>query len=117
MGAENTRTIRSLDGERDRFDIEFALTHGTTYNAYTIKGETRTALIDASHKKFEALFMDALESPDGGAVDLAMLDYIVVSHTEPDHSGLIENILAEAKKRGNDKITVVGTKVCITFLQ
>ena len=58
--AENTRTIRSLDWQRDRFDIEFALSNGTTYNAYTIKGETHTALIDASHKKFENLFMDAL---------------------------------------------------------
>jgi len=47
---------------------------------------------------------------------LATLDYIVVSHTEPDHSGLIENILVKAAEKGNDKITVVGTKVCITFL-
>jgi flavorubredoxin/flavin reductase (DIM6/NTAB) family NADH-FMN oxidoreductase RutF len=115
--AENTRTIRSHDWERDRFDIEFALTNGTTYNSYTIKGETGTALIDASHKKFEPLFMDSLESPDGGDIDLATLDYIVVSHTEPDHSGLIENILKKAEEKGNDKITVVGSKICINFLQ
>ena len=31
-------------------------------------------LIDASHKKFESIFMDTLESPEGGGVDLATLD-------------------------------------------
>jgi len=115
--AENTRTIRSLDGDRDRFDIEFALTHGTTYNAYTIKGETHTALVDTSHKKFERQFMNALERPDGGAIDLATLDYLVVSHTEPDHSGLIERIVLSARERGNEKLMIVGSKQCITFLK
>ena len=115
--AEHTRTIRSLDRERDRFDIELAPTNGTTCNTYTIKGETATALIDASHKKFESLFMEQVESPDGGAIDLATLDYIIVSHTEPDPSGLIENLLVKAKEKDNEKFTVVGTKICITFLQ
>jgi len=115
--AEDTRTIRSLDWDRDRFDIEFALSNGTTYNAYTIKGETHTALIDASHRKFEKLFMDALESPAGGGLDLATLDYLVVSHTEPDHSGLVADVLRRAREKGNTDLTVVGSKVCINFLK
>ncbi|CAK0863495.1 unnamed protein product [Prorocentrum cordatum] len=32
-------------------------------------------------------------------------------------TGLIENILKKAAEKGNNKITVVGSKVCITFLQ
>lgn len=32
--ADNTITIRSLDWDRDRFDIEFALQEGTTYNRW-----------------------------------------------------------------------------------
>jgi len=115
--AENTRTIRSLDWQRDRFDIEFALSNGTTYNAYTIKGETHTALIDASHRKFEKLFMDALESPEGGNLDVATLSYIVVSHTEPDHSGLVADVVKLARAKGNTDLTVVGSKVCIQFLK
>lgn len=31
--AADTITIRSLDWDRDRFDIEFALQEGTTYNS------------------------------------------------------------------------------------
>ena len=34
----DTTCIRSLDWDRDRFDIEFGLEKGTTYNSYVIKG-------------------------------------------------------------------------------
>ena len=45
--AADTTTIRSLDWERSRFDIEFGLRNGTTYNSFLVRGE-RTALIDSS---------------------------------------------------------------------
>ena len=43
--AEDTLAIRSLDWDRDRFDIEFELQNGTTYNSFLIQGE-KTALVD-----------------------------------------------------------------------
>ncbi|MEB3234209.1 MAG: diflavin flavoprotein A, partial [Cyanobacteriota bacterium] len=52
IGADTT-TIRSLDWDRSRFDIEFGLRNGTTYNSFLVRGE-RTALIDSSHLKFES---------------------------------------------------------------
>eukprot|EP00403_Amphidinium_massartii_P012737 CAMPEP_0178423798 /NCGR_PEP_ID=MMETSP0689_2-20121128/27872_1 /TAXON_ID=160604 /ORGANISM="Amphidinium massartii, Strain CS-259" /LENGTH=684 /DNA_ID=CAMNT_0020045399 /DNA_START=47 /DNA_END=2101 /DNA_ORIENTATION=+ len=111
--ADQTRTIRSLDWDRDRFDIEFALERGTTYNAYVIKGADKTALIDSSHEKFEGLFMPELEKE----ADLKTLDYLVVSHTEPDHSGLIAKVVTAAKEAGNEHLTVIGSKVCLQFLE
>jgi flavorubredoxin/flavin reductase (DIM6/NTAB) family NADH-FMN oxidoreductase RutF len=111
--AKDTTTIRSLDWDRDRFDIEFALERGTTYNSYIIKGAEKTALVDTSHEKFSSLWFDALLKE----VDLAKLDYLIVSHTEPDHSGLIGDVLARAKEAGNEDLTVVGSKICIGFLQ
>ena len=39
--------IRSLDWDRSRFDIEFGLRNGTTYNSFIIKGE-KLAIIDTS---------------------------------------------------------------------
>ena len=36
--AADTTTIRSLDWDRDRFDIEFGFQNGTTYNSYIILG-------------------------------------------------------------------------------
>jgi flavorubredoxin len=105
--AANTTVIRSLDWDRDRFDIEFELQNGTTYNSFILRGD-KTALIDTSHQKFRTLYMDALR----GAIDLSTLDYLIVSHTEPDHSGLIADVLALAPQ-----VTVVGAKVAIQFLE
>ena len=62
------------------------LQNGTTYNAYLIFGE-KTALVDASHEKFRGLFMQALKAQLAKAG--RSLDYILVSHTEPDHSGAL----------------------------
>lgn len=109
--AQDTTTIRCMDLDRDRFDIEFSLTNGTTYNSYIIKGD-KTAIVDASHEKFEDLYMEALDKQ----VDYSTVDYLIVSHTEPDHSGLIPKILEKAAAAGNDHLVVVGSKVCIQFL-
>ena len=57
---------------------------GTTYNSYLIFGD-KTALVDASHEKFRGLYMKTLK--EQLAARGRSLDYIVVSHTEPDHSG------------------------------
>ena len=37
--ADDSCAIRSLDWDRSRFDIEFGLRNGTTYNSFIIKGD------------------------------------------------------------------------------
>jgi flavorubredoxin/flavin reductase (DIM6/NTAB) family NADH-FMN oxidoreductase RutF len=105
--AENTTTIRSLDWDRDRFDIEFGLQNGTTYNSYIIRGE-KLALVDTSHEKFRQLYLDILT----GLINPQDLDYLIISHTEPDHSGLVKDVLKLAPH-----VTVVGSKVALKFLE
>ena len=105
--APDTTTIRSLDWDRDRFDIEFGLQNGTTYNSYLIRGE-KTALVDTSHAKFRQLYLDALQ----GIIDPKEIDYLIISHTEPDHSGLVKDFLALAPQA-----TVVAAKTAIKFLE
>jgi flavorubredoxin/flavin reductase (DIM6/NTAB) family NADH-FMN oxidoreductase RutF len=105
--AEDTTTIRSLDWDRDRFDIEFELQNGTTYNSFLIRGE-KIALVDTSHEKFRQLYLDAVQ----GLIDPTQIDYLIVSHTEPDHSGLIQDMLMLAPQ-----MIVVGSKVAIQFLE
>jgi flavorubredoxin/flavin reductase (DIM6/NTAB) family NADH-FMN oxidoreductase RutF len=102
-----TTAIRSLDWDRDRFDIEFGLQNGTTYNSFVIQGQ-KTALIDTSHEKFRQLYLAALTQ----VIDPAEIDYLIISHTEPDHSGLVKDVLALAPQA-----TVVGSKVAIQFLE
>lgn len=103
----DTTAIRSLDWDRDRFDIEFGLQNGTTYNSYVIKGE-KNALVDTSHAKFKDLYFAELEK----VIDPQTIDYLIISHTEPDHSGLAKDLLAIAPD-----ITVVASKVAIQFLE
>ncbi|MBW4600318.1 MAG: diflavin flavoprotein [Calothrix sp. FI2-JRJ7] len=103
----DTTTIRSLDWDRDRFDIEFGLQNGTTYNSFLIRGEKK-ALVDTSHEKFRHLYLDAVK----GLIDFCEIDYLIISHTEPDHSGLVKDVLKLAPD-----ITVVGSKVAIQFLE
>src|ERR671933_2642661 len=105
--ARETTTIRSLDWDRDRFDIEFGLQNGTTYNSFLIRGE-KTALVDTSHEKFRQLYLDTLK----GLINPAEIDYLIISHTEPDHSGLVKDILELSPN-----VTVVGNKVAIQFLE
>lgn len=105
IGADTT-TIRSLDWERSRFDIEFGLRNGTTYNAFLVRGE-RTALIDTSHLKFADTWLPLLEEQ----IDPLAIDHLIVSHTEPDHSGLIGHLLER-----NPEIEIVASKVAIQFL-
>ncbi len=105
--APDTTAIRSLDWDRDRFDIEFGLQNGTTYNSFVIRGE-KTALVDTSHEKFRQLYLDTLT----GLINPGEIDYLIISHTEPDHSGLVKDVLQLAPQ-----VTVVGAKVAIQFLE
>jgi len=105
--APDTTAIRSLDWDRDRFDIEFGLQNGTTYNSFLIRGE-KIALVDTSHEKFRQLYLDTLK----GLIDPTEIDYLIISHTEPDHSGLVKDVLQLAPQ-----VTVVGAKVAIQFLE
>ena len=105
--AADTTAIRSLDWDRSRFDIEFGLRNGTTYNAFLVRGE-RTALIDTSHLKFADTWLPLLE----GLIDPKAIDVLIVSHTEPDHSGLIGHLLER-----NPDLEIVASKVAIQFLE
>jgi flavorubredoxin len=68
------------------------LEKGTTYNSYLIFGEEFTALVDASHEKFRGLYLKTLANELKKA-GREKIDYIIVSHTEPDHSGLITDLV------------------------
>lgn len=60
--------------------------------------------MDASHEKFHGPYLDTLKAE----LDALgrKIDYIVVSHTEPDHSGLIPAVLDLYPEA-----TVAGSKV------
>jgi len=57
---------------------------GVSYNAYLVKGE-KTALIDLA-KDFK---LNALLDQIAELTDPAQLDYVVINHMEPDHTGAL----------------------------
>lgn len=89
------------------FDIIMCTEYGTTYNSYLVKGADKTALIDGAHKGFEANFQENVEA----LTDFANIDYMVVNHTEPDHSGAIRLVIEK-----NPDIVVYGTAACLKNL-
>lgn len=72
------------------FDIIMKTEYGTSYNAYLVKGD-KTALIETVHTSFFDEYLENIRS----IVDLKKIDYIVLNHTEPDHSGALKYLLRE----------------------
>lgn len=68
------------------------ITHrGTTYNAYVVKAD-RVALVDTVKAPFHETMLRHVEE----VVDPKEIDYIVSNHAEPDHSGSLARMAAEA---------------------
>ncbi|MFZ5980795.1 MAG: MBL fold metallo-hydrolase, partial [Candidatus Zixiibacteriota bacterium] len=79
------------DPNLEIFDIIMPTKYGTTYNSYLIKSE-KVALIDTVKKGFTDEFLANIEE----ITPLGSIDYLVVNHTEPDHSGSILELLKHA---------------------
>ncbi|HMK36343.1 MAG TPA: FprA family A-type flavoprotein [Desulfomonilaceae bacterium] len=58
--------------------------HGTTYNAYLIRGE-KTALVDTVKASFFPEMISRIKSVQ----DPGKIDYLIVNHLEMDHSGSV----------------------------
>jgi flavorubredoxin len=81
------------DQNRRLFDGLIPLPHGTSYNAYLVKGTEKTALIDTVNPGFEQELLDKIEQH----TDPAKIDYVVMNHAEPDHASVCARMLDVAK--------------------
>ena len=89
------------------FDIVMATKYGTSYNSYIVKGN-EIALIEASHADFEGVY----EANIREVVDPAEIRYVILNHTEPDHSGALRDILKLCPNA-----TVLATAVALNYLK
>ena len=71
------------------FDIVMESKYGTTYNAYLIIGGEKTALVEAVHKDY----FDELVRNVEEVLPMEKVDYLIMNHTEPDHSGGVKALL------------------------
>lgn len=100
--------IGALDFDIRTFDVIMYTEYGTTYNSYVVKGTEKTAVIEAAKDKFFDEYVERLKditTPD-------KIDYLVVNHTEPDHTGSIKMLLDI-----NPDITIIGSAFAIKFLK
>jgi flavorubredoxin/NADPH-dependent 2,4-dienoyl-CoA reductase/sulfur reductase-like enzyme/rubredoxin len=105
---DNIWWVGALDPDLRVFDIVMWTDYGTTYNAYIVKGTKKTVLIETSKFKLFDEHLQRIES----VCPAASIDYIVVNHTEPDHTGALEKLLELAPNA-----TVLGSATALSFLK
>ena len=89
------------------FDIVMSTDYGTTYNSYVLKGE-KNVLIEACHKTYFEQYLANIRE----VIDPKNIDYIVLNHNEPDHSGALAQLLDYATNA-----TVVVSKAGSIYLK
>lgn len=104
---EDVSWIGILDRDIVTFDIVMETREGTTYNSYFINAEKK-AVIETAKASFRDDYLEKLSA----VTDPASIDYIVMNHTEPDHSGCVKYLLDLAPKA-----VVYGSRQAITYLQ
>lgn len=99
-------------GANDRYTPLFEglwpLPHGVCYNSYVIQDE-KNALIDTVKVQSE---QDFLEKVNGLIQKGSRLDYLIINHMEPDHSGAIQALLSIWPE-----LTLIGNEKTARFLE
>lgn len=95
------------DRETHLFENLWPLDKGVSYNSYLINGD-KVAIIDT----VKNTKMDAFISKIEGILKDKPVDYLIINHMEPDHSGAIK-----AVKQKYPNISIVGNKKTFEFLE
>lgn len=105
--SKSVKWIGVLDKDIRTFDIVMETKFGTTYNSYLIEAKY-SAIVETAKEKF----WDVYEAKIREAIDPSAIRYIIVDHTEPDHSGSIRKLLNIAPNA-----EVVGSGNAIRYLK
>ena len=81
---------------------------GTTYNSYVMKAGDKTVLFETAKAKFFDEYREKLQE----VIDVHKIDYLVVSHTEPDHAGSVERLLDYSPQ-----MKIIATGCALSFLK
>lgn len=104
---DNLWSVGVLNPSLRVFDIVMESQYGTSYNAYLLTGE-KNVLIETVHKDY----FNELTANIEQVIPLEKLDYLIMNHTEPDHSGSLALLLARCPS-----LTVVCSNSAKKFLE
>ena len=89
------------------FENIWPIPHGISYNSYLIVDD-KVALIDTVERSFIDEYIDIIEDVIGNRT----IDYLIINHMEPDHSGALKAIIQKYPD-----ITLVGNKKTFGFVE
>jgi len=104
---DSVKWIGILDYDIRTFDIVMTTEYGTTYNSYFIDADKKT-LVEVVKDKFFDTYLKKLQT----LTNPEDISYIILDHTEPDHSGSLKRMLELAPSA-----TVVGSGAAIRYLE
>jgi NADH oxidase (H2O-forming) len=105
--SEKVHWCGALDFDIVTFDVVMETKFGTTYNAYFIDATKKTVVETVKEK-----FWPEYEAKLSSLTDPSEIEYIILNHTEPDHSGCVGRLLRLAPKA-----KVVGSSNAIRYLR
>ena len=86
--SQSIKYVGASDRTLDLFEGQYILPEGMAYNSYLILDE-KTAVMDTVDGLVQDKYLENVKKELGGRA----LDYIVVQHLEPDHSGSLEALV------------------------
>lgn len=104
---KDVKWLGILDESLTTFDIVMETKHGSTYNSYFINADKKV-LIETAKEDFTETYLEKVRQ----VVNPESLDYIIMNHTEPDHSGCLRHLLKIAPNA-----IVVGSGNAIRYLK
>lgn len=106
--APNVFWIGVNDHDTDLFESMWPIQDtGVSYNTYLIRDE-KNAVIDLSKEMMTEPFLEQMKS----VIDPADLDYIILNHMEPDHTGALSAVRELAPDA-----EILGTSLAASFLE
>lgn len=94
------------DRQKRLFENLWPLPNGISYNAYLIRGD-KTVLIDTVDICYSEIFFRKIDKILNGRT----LDYLVINHMEPDHSGSIHLL-----RQQYPNLQIIGNKLTFGML-
>lgn len=105
--ADNIYYLGYNDRRTHLFENIWPIPHGVSYNSYLIVDE-KIALVDTVERQFIDDYLDDIEAIIGDR----KVDYLIINHMEPDHSGALKAIVARYPE-----IILVGNKKTFGFVE
>ncbi len=101
---ENIYWIGAVDYKLREFDVVLNAAMGTTYNSYLVIGSEKTAIIDTVKVNMIDDYLEKLNE----LVNIKEVDYLIINHAEPDHTGSVSKLLEL-----NPNLTIVASNRAI----